>query len=130
VGVFAMLYISERRLWVWLAPTAPTAAATAWRCRATASTLDTDREFEQLRGNLWPLSPSHEHHHAQLRRAATLLGAPQRMGLAVRALPWRPAPAMRSQRYSGSMDGYEKGILLGTVPAVIWLGWFWGRCAP
>ena len=27
--------------------------------------------------------------------------------------------------YSGSMDGYEKGILLGAVPAVIWLGWFW-----
>ena len=23
------------------------------------------------------------------------------------------------------MDGYEKGILLGAVPAVIWLGWFW-----
>ncbi len=29
-------------------------------------------------------------------------------------------------RYSGSMDGYEKAILLGTVPAVVALGWFWG----
>ena len=28
-------------------------------------------------------------------------------------------------RYSAYMDGYEKGILLGTVPAAIWLGWFW-----
>ena len=29
------------------------------------------------------------------------------------------------QRYAGSMDGYEKAILLGTVPAAIWIGWFW-----
>jgi hypothetical protein len=29
-------------------------------------------------------------------------------------------------RYGGSMDGYEKAILLGTVPAVVALGWFWG----
>ena len=28
-------------------------------------------------------------------------------------------------RYSAYMDGYEKGILLGTVPSAIWLGWFW-----
>ena len=28
-------------------------------------------------------------------------------------------------RYSGSMDGYEKAILLGAVPAVVALGWFW-----
>ena len=27
--------------------------------------------------------------------------------------------------YHGSMDGYEKGILLGTTPAAIALGWFW-----
>jgi cytochrome c-type biogenesis protein CcsB len=29
-------------------------------------------------------------------------------------------------RYNASMDGYEKGILLGSVPALIALGWFWG----
>lgn len=28
-------------------------------------------------------------------------------------------------RYHGAMDVYEKGILLGAVPSVIWLGWFW-----
>jgi len=28
-------------------------------------------------------------------------------------------------RYGGFMDVYEKGILLGAMPAVIWLGWFW-----
>jgi cytochrome c-type biogenesis protein CcsB len=27
--------------------------------------------------------------------------------------------------YGASMDGYEKGILLGAVPSMIWLGWFW-----
>ena len=29
------------------------------------------------------------------------------------------------QRYSYAMDGYEKGILIGTIPTMIWLGWFW-----
>ena len=29
------------------------------------------------------------------------------------------------QRYGDYMDVYEKAILLGTIPAVIWLGWFW-----
>ena len=28
-------------------------------------------------------------------------------------------------RYSAYMDVYEKGILLGAVPAAIWMGWFW-----
>lgn len=27
--------------------------------------------------------------------------------------------------YSGAMDGYEKAILAGTVPSLVWLGWFW-----
>jgi len=30
------------------------------------------------------------------------------------------------RRYGVSMDGYEKGILFGAVPALIALGWFWG----
>jgi len=29
------------------------------------------------------------------------------------------------QRYGAHMDVYEKGILLGSIPAAIWLGWFW-----
>lgn len=28
-------------------------------------------------------------------------------------------------RYGEFMDVYEKGILIGSVPAAIWLGWFW-----
>ncbi|WP_374568829.1 c-type cytochrome biogenesis protein CcsB [Ideonella sp.] len=30
------------------------------------------------------------------------------------------------RRYGAAMDGYEKGILFGAVPALIALGWFWG----
>jgi len=28
-------------------------------------------------------------------------------------------------RYGHSMDAYEKWILIGTVPAMVWLGWLW-----
>jgi len=28
-------------------------------------------------------------------------------------------------RYQQHMDGYEKGILLASIPAAAWLGWFW-----
>jgi cytochrome c-type biogenesis protein CcsB len=28
-------------------------------------------------------------------------------------------------RYAANMDVYEKGVLLASVPAAIWLGWFW-----
>ncbi|WP_295536382.1 c-type cytochrome biogenesis protein CcsB [uncultured Pseudacidovorax sp.] len=28
-------------------------------------------------------------------------------------------------RYHGAMDVYEKAILVGTLPAMVWLGWFW-----
>ena len=31
------------------------------------------------------------------------------------------------QHYESAMDGYEKAILLGVVPATVALGWFWGR---
>lgn len=28
-------------------------------------------------------------------------------------------------RYGGFMDVYEKAILLASIPAAIWIGWFW-----
>lgn len=28
-------------------------------------------------------------------------------------------------QYNHAMDGYEKAILVGTLPSVIWLAWFW-----
>lgn len=33
--------------------------------------------------------------------------------------------AFAFNRYSASMDIYEKWILVGTAPAMIWLAWFW-----
>jgi cytochrome c biogenesis protein len=50
LGVFAMLYIRERRLWIWLQAEGPDGD----RTRATLAlstprrTLDADAEFEQL----------------------------------------------------------------------------------
>jgi cytochrome c-type biogenesis protein CcsB len=35
------------------------------------------------------------------------------------------ATALVFARYGASMDYYEKTILLGTLPALIWVGWFW-----
>ena len=35
------------------------------------------------------------------------------------------AAAIAFQRYGDAMDGYEKAILAGTVPFMVWLGWFW-----
>lgn len=33
--------------------------------------------------------------------------------------------AFALMRYEAAMNGYEKVILLGTLPAAIWLGWLW-----
>ena len=48
IGVFAMLYIRERRLWVWLAPSGTGTKITA-ALSTTRRTLDADAEFEQLK---------------------------------------------------------------------------------
>ena len=48
VGVFAMLYIRERRLWVWLAPSGSGTKITT-ALSTTRRTLDADAEFEQLK---------------------------------------------------------------------------------
>ena len=52
-GVFAMLYIRERRLWVWLSPTPNDSHALATTATVALSTnrktMDGDREFEHLK---------------------------------------------------------------------------------
>ncbi len=53
LGVFAMLYVRERRLWVWLAP-AGTGSTALMALSSNRKAMDTDREFEQLRGHLLP----------------------------------------------------------------------------
>lgn len=49
VGVFAMLYIRERRLWVWLSPGEGGGTRLRTALSATRQTLDTDREFDTLK---------------------------------------------------------------------------------
>ena len=51
LGIFAMLYVRERRLWVWVAPDGTGAKATM-ALSTNRKTLDADREFEQLRSKL------------------------------------------------------------------------------
>jgi cytochrome c biogenesis protein len=51
LGVFAMLYVRERRLWVWLRPQGTGSRATL-ALSSNRQTLDGDREFEQLRDKL------------------------------------------------------------------------------
>ncbi|MFC7459727.1 cytochrome c biogenesis protein ResB [Hydrogenophaga defluvii] len=56
LGVFAMLYVRERRLWVWLAPSAGGAQATM-ALSTNRKTMDGDREFDMLKSRLIQVSP-------------------------------------------------------------------------
>ena len=55
LGVFAMLYVRERRIWIWLTPGQPgdTQGSKAMMALSTnRKTMDGDKEFEQLSGKL------------------------------------------------------------------------------
>jgi cytochrome c biogenesis protein len=56
LGVFAMLYVRERRLWVWLAPVdgQPGHSSAHMALSSNRKTMDADHEFEQLRAKLLP----------------------------------------------------------------------------
>ena len=56
LGVFAMLYVRERRVWVWLAP-AGTGAQATLALSSNRQTLDTDKEFEMLKTKLIGTTP-------------------------------------------------------------------------
>lgn len=49
IGVFAMLYIRERRLWVWIAPDADGTTRLTTALSTTRRTMDADAEFEWLK---------------------------------------------------------------------------------
>ncbi|HOZ95171.1 MAG TPA: cytochrome c biogenesis protein ResB, partial [Ottowia sp.] len=51
LGVFAMLYVRERRLWVWLAPS-DTGAHATMALSSNRKLLDIDREFDQWQRRL------------------------------------------------------------------------------
>lgn len=53
LGVFAMLYVRERRLWIWLVPAIGGTATEATMALSTnRKTMDGDREFVQLKASL------------------------------------------------------------------------------
>jgi cytochrome c biogenesis protein len=58
IGIFAMLYVRERRLWVWLAPGGAGSQASL-ALSSNRQTLEVDREFTRLRTQLLgaPLTP-------------------------------------------------------------------------
>ena len=59
IGIFAMLYVRERRLWVWLAPdgtaSGDTRTAATMAFSVNRKTIDSDREFEHLKRKLLAL---------------------------------------------------------------------------
>ena len=56
VGVFAMLYVRERRLWVWLAPSSDTGSKAMMALSTNRKTMEADEEFETLKSRLLQLS--------------------------------------------------------------------------
>ena len=60
LGVFSMLYVRERRVWVWLAPGAGGTGAEATMALSTnRRTMDGDREFAHLTERLIGAKPHH-----------------------------------------------------------------------
>ena len=57
LGVFAMLYVRERRLWVWLAPGGEGRSDASMALSSNRKTLDADQEFEQLKTTLLKVNP-------------------------------------------------------------------------
>ena len=52
LGVFAMLYVRERRLWVWLTPGGANASAATMALSSNRKTMESDQEFEMLKSQL------------------------------------------------------------------------------
>jgi len=57
LGVFAMLYVRERRLWVWLSPSGEQASQARMALSSNRKTMDADREFELLKTQLLKVQP-------------------------------------------------------------------------
>ncbi|QCB46748.1 cytochrome c biogenesis protein ResB [Hydrogenophaga sp. PAMC20947] len=58
LGVFAMLYVRERRVWVWLTPTADGSGSSATMALSSnRKTMESDQEFDVLKTQLLKVSP-------------------------------------------------------------------------
>lgn len=60
IGVFAMLYVRERRLWIWLQPAEDGGTRLTTALSSTRKTLDADREFDSLKAALLAATPAEE----------------------------------------------------------------------
>ena len=52
LGIFAMLYVRERRIWVWLAPLNSGSSQATMALSTNRKTMDGDREFDELKAKL------------------------------------------------------------------------------
>ena len=52
IGVFAMLYIRERRLWLWIRPDHSGTVHALMAMSTQRRSLDFDKEFEQMKSHL------------------------------------------------------------------------------
>ena len=52
LGIFAMLYVRERRIWVWLAPASAASSHATMALSTNRKTMDGDREFDELKAKL------------------------------------------------------------------------------
>ncbi len=55
VGIFAMLYVRERRLWIWLVPEGAGSSGATMAFSVNRRTMDSDREFDNLKNKLLDL---------------------------------------------------------------------------
>ena len=125
VGVFTMLYVRERRLWIWLQPAPDGGTRVQTALSTTRRTLDADAEFEQMKSEILQEDTMNSTTLAIGRPG--LLTRPQRCSTGSSPLLVLAGAAFAFARYGASMDVYETWILAGAAPAVIALGWFWGR---
>jgi len=57
VGIFAMLYVRERRVWVWLAPAGDGRSQASMALSTNRKTLEADQEFDTLKTKLLKVNP-------------------------------------------------------------------------
>ncbi len=125
VGIFAMLYVRERRLWVWLAKDANAGGTTA--TMAFSVNRKTHRQRSRIRASQRQVARHQERGDMNTTTLTLNDGFLSRRN----AFDWVFAALVLAgglfafSRYAGAMDIYEKVILLATMPAAIWLGWFW-----
>jgi len=61
LGIFAMLYVRDRRLWIWLAPAGKDGSHATMALSTNRKTMDGDKEFAMLAEKLIGAQPTARH---------------------------------------------------------------------